>query len=330
MYVLWFPDEAWADPAERFVGRAVSLLVGCSGMLVRAVVALTLVGAGLASCGSDGPSPSDARSVVTSSTPASSSPSPISGLDGVSGELVITRQRDLIDRGLINVLTHNDNSEQLLITDRELVADHFAGQPAATRTVNVPAGRQIAIQVPYGVVEDCTSDTPVSAVLAFAYTTPTDNTRRTTRLPIGGTDILDGIRAEQCAGRTLADETEITFSNVVMVDGTVRADLHIERTEERSEFTFGQFVGTVLVDVRRTTDSATPVTLSPLDRSVMIPLTFVVNRCDPHAMAEVTKRFGLDLELSVDGAEPHLVTIDLSPLSDDLEAAVQACVEAAE
>ena len=299
-------------------------------MLLRAVVALTLVSAGLASCGSDSPRPSDARSVVTSSTPASSSPSPIGGLDGVSGELVITRQRDLIDRGLINVLTHNDNSEQLLITDRELVADHFAGRPAATRTVNVPAGRQIAIQVPYGVVENCASDTPVSAVLAFAYTTPTDNTRRTTRLPIGGTDILDGIRAEQCAGRTLADETEITFSDVAMVDGTVRADLHIERTEERSEFTFGQFVGTVLVDVRRTTDSATPVMLSPLDRSVMIPLTFVVNRCDPHAMAEVTKRFGLDLELSVDGAEPHLVTIDLSPLSDDLEAAVQACVEAAE
>ena len=266
-------------------------------MMFRALVALTLVSAGLASCGSDSPSPSDARAVVTSSPPASSSPSPIGGLDGVSGELV---------------------------------ADHFAGQPAATRTVNVPAGRQIAIQVPYGVVEDCTSDTPVSAVLAIAYATPTDNTPRTTRLPIGGTDILDGIRAEQCAGRILADETEITFSDVTMVDGIVRADLRIDRTEERSEFTFGQFVGTVLVDVRRTTESATPVTLPPSDRTVMIPLTFAVNRCDPHAMAEVTKRFGLDLELSVDGAEPHLVTIDLSPLSDDLEAAVQACVEAAE
>ena len=277
MYVLWFPNEAWGIPPRgSWQGRLTPR--GLTVMLLRAVVALTLVSAGLASCGSDSPSPSDARSVVTSSTPASSSPSPIGGLDGVSGELVITRQRDLIDRGPINVLTHNDNSEQLLITDRELVADHFAGQPAATRTVNVPAGRQIAIQVPYGVVKDCTSDTPVSAVLAFAYTTPTDNTRRTTRLPIGGTDILDGIRAEQCAGRTLADETEITFSDVAMVDGTVRADLHIERTEERSEFTFGQFVGTVLVDVRRTTDSATPVILSPLDRSVMIPLTFVVNR----------------------------------------------------
>jgi len=204
------------------------------------------------------------------------------------------------DRGLINVLTHNDTSEQLLITDRRLVADHFAGQPAATRTVNVPAGRQIAIEVPYGVVEDCASDTPVSAVLAFVCTTPTDDTPRTARLPIGGTDILAGILDEGCAGRTLDDETEITFSDVTMVDGTVRAVLHIERTDQRCEFTFGQFVGTVLVDVRRTTGSATPVTLSPLDRSVMIPLTFVVNRCGPHAMAEVTKRFGLDLEPSVD------------------------------
>lgn len=299
-------------------------------MLLRAVVALTLASAGLASCGSDRPSASDGRSVVTSSTPASSSPSPIDGLDGVSGELVITRQRDLIDRGLINVLTHNDSSEQLLIADRELVADHFAGQPAATRTVNLPVGRQIAIQVPYGVVEDCTFDTPVSAVLEFVYTTPTDNTRRTNRLPLGGTDILDGIRGEQCAGRTLADETEITFSDVTLVDGTVRVDLHIERTEERSDFTFGQLVGTVLVDVRGTTDRATPVALSRSDRSVVIPLAFVVNRCDPHAMAEVTKRFGLDLELSVDGAEPHLVTIDVSSLNDDLEAAVQACVDTAE
>ncbi len=39
-------------------------------------------------------------------------------LDGFTGELVITRQRDLLDRGLINVRTRNDSGQDLVITDR--------------------------------------------------------------------------------------------------------------------------------------------------------------------------------------------------------------------
>jgi hypothetical protein len=57
----------------------------------------------------------------------------------------------------------------------------------------------------------------------------------------------------------------------------------------------------------------------------VVPLRFSVNRCDPHAVAEVTKRFGLDVEVVVGGADPASVTVDVTPIEPQLEAIVAAC-----
>lgn len=265
--------------------------------------------------------------LVTGSVLAGCGGSATVPLDGVTGELIITRQRDLIGRGFINVLTTNESGHALLITDHALVADDFAGVPAPARLVNVPDGRAIAIQVPYGVADDCTSDTPVTATLSFTWTTPADTTVHSADVPLDGTDILDRIRAEQCAGQALAAEADLSFDDVSIVDGTVHADLVITRTGGASEFTFAGPIGTVLVDVRNADDDA-PVSLAASSASATIPLIFVVNRCDPHALAEVTKRFGLDLPVSVDGAAPQPVPIPLTPLVDDLETIVQECFDA--
>jgi hypothetical protein len=80
--------------------------------------------------------------------------------------------------------------------------------------------------------------------------------------------------------------------------------------------------GTILVDVR-TSDDWHGAQLD--DEPVAIPLTFVVNRCDPHALAEVTKRYGLALAVSVDGAETVDVAVDIGELVVDLEAIVEQC-----
>lgn len=265
--------------------------------------------------------------VATSMAPGCGSAVDDAALDGVVGELIITRQRDLIGRGFINVLTTNESGEQLLISDHQLVADHFEGEPAPKRVVSVPDGRSIAIQVPYGVADDCTSDAPVTARLAFTFTTRTNDTEHAASIPLGGTHILDDIRAEQCTGQALDAQSDMTFDDVSIIDGTVHADLVIERNGGTADFTFGRPIGTVLVDVRTPWDAA-PVILAPTDDTVTIPFVFVVNRCDPHALAEVTKRFGLDLEVSVDGAEPRPVAIPIAPLLDDLETIVQQCFDA--
>ena len=235
---------------------------------------------------------------------------------------MITRQRDLLDRGLVNVLTHNDSGHDVLITDRELVADFFDGSPAELRTTSVRDGRQIAIQVPYGVADDCTTDAAVSAELVFTYTTGAVATPRSVSVPVGGTDILDGIHAKQCAARTFDEATDVRFENTQILDGMLVTDLVIDRTGGASTVAVEGSSGTILVDARI---DERGVVLAETDTTTTIPLTFVVNRCDPHALAEVTKRYGLDLHVSIDGAVSQPIPIDVTTLIDDLEAIVQLC-----
>ena len=50
----------------------------------------------------------------------------------------------------------------------------------------------------------------------------------------------------------------------------------------------------------QTGDDFTDVRIDDETPPVSIPVRFVVNRCDPYALAEVTKRNGLDLDISID------------------------------
>ncbi len=195
-----------------------------------------------------------------------------------------------------------------------------------SRPISVRDGREIAIQVPYGVADDCDNDATVTATFVFTYTTEADAVPRTAAVPVDGTDILDGIRAKQCATQTFEEATDVHFDHTEIVDGTLTTDLVIERTAGTSTFAIEDTTGTILVDARPA-DGAADVLVEP-GSTATIPLAFVVNRCDPHALAEVTKRYGLDLRLSIDGAAPQPVPIDVNPLLDDLEAIVKLCVDA--
>ncbi len=141
-------------------------------------------------------------------------------------------------------------------------------------------------------------------------------------VPVGGTDILDGIRAKQCASRTFDEATDVRFENTQILDGMVVTDLVIDRTSGASTVAVEGSSGTILVDARIDEGG---VMLAETDTTTTIPLTFVVNRCDPHALAEVTKRYGLDLHVSIDGAVSQPIPIDVTTLIDDLEAIVQLC-----
>jgi hypothetical protein len=213
----------------------------------------------------------------------------------------------------------------MLLSDIELLADFFVGEQAAQRTISVRSGRRVAIQVPYGMTVDCAAERPVRAELTFTYTTDEDPRPSAARIDLGGTDILDTIRAEQCITRRFDEQVRTWFENTEIVDGTVVTQLVIEPTGTTADLTVTAVSGTVLVGVR----PGGAWTGTRLDGGeVTIPLTFVVNRCDPHALAEVTKRFGLALAVSVEGAEPVAVAVDVSELVEDLEAIVAQCVAA--
>jgi hypothetical protein len=246
-------------------------------------------------------------------------------LDGVTGELVLTRQRDLLDRGLINARVHNVSAKSLLLSDIRLDADMFDTTPAADRPISVRSGRRVAIQVPYGEVDDCETGVAVTARLEFTYTSDDDPTPREGAVALRGTDLLDSLRAEACVGRRMAESTAITFHEPAVVDGRLETELVIEPEGDVGDLSIQGVAGTVLV-AARASDTWSGV---DLDGPATIPLTFVVNRCDPHALAEVTKRFGLDLLVTVDGGEHVEVDVDVEPLTELLESIVQQCVDAA-
>jgi hypothetical protein len=269
-------------------------------------------------CGSDLPDAAD-----TTSLPLAMSRAQL--VDGVTGELILTRQRDLLDRGLINVLTRNESESSLLLHDLELIADFFVGEPAAERTVSLRSGRQVAIQVPYGTADDCDAEDLVQAELAFTYTTDQDREPIAARIDLDGTDILDAIRAQQCTTRRFDEATRTRFEGTEVVDGTVVTRLVLEPMGTTTDLIVTAVSGTILVDARTSDDwQGSQI----VDEAVTIPLTFVVNRCDPHALAEVTKRYGLALAVSVDGAEPVDVAVDVSDLVADLETIVEQCTAA--
>lgn len=246
-----------------------------------------------------------------------------SALDGFTGQLVITRQRDLIDRGLINVLTMNGTADDVYITDRALVADFFENSAAPVRRSWVPPGRSVALQVPYGTTIDCTTNEPVRAHLRITYTLGDDEREQTADIALEGADILDAIRAEQCAQRTFDAATRLGFEDVAVVDQVLVATLTIARTSGESSFVIEGVNGTILIGVE-TDDGFQPI---PIDGPtvVALPLTFVVNRCDPHALAEVTKRYGLDLFVAVDGQPAQAINVDVTALTPLLEEIVERC-----
>ena len=261
-----------------------------------------------------------------SAEPVRSTSTTASSPAGFTGELILTRQRDLLDRGLINVLTHNRSDASLLLSDIELVAERFEGRPGEPRTVSVRSGRQVAIQVPYGTAVDCEDERPVHAELVFTYTTADRSAPTAGRIELTGTGILDAIRNEQCTARRFDEVVRTQFEGTEIVDGRLVTDLVLEPLDTSVELTVTAMSGTVLVGVR----TGENWTAAQLHRDlVRIPLTFVVNRCDPHALAEVTKRYGLQLAVSLEGAEPVEVDIDVDDLVDRLEVIVEHCIATA-
>jgi hypothetical protein len=251
---------------------------------------------------------------------------PAHDLTGLTAELVITRQRDLLDRGLINVLTRNESGEDLLLADRRLVADHFETVASAGST-SLRDGRTIAIQVPYGHTVDCTDDTAVSARFAFTYRAD-GGSPATASVDVTGTEILDAIRAEQCATRVFEAAVDASLTDpVITAEGELVATLRLEPTRQAADgaptLTIVRASGTILV-AARLPDDLVPLAV-PAEGELTVPVTFTVNRCDPHALAEVTKRYGLDLDVSSDGAPPQSIAIDVSSMEDELERIVQRC-----
>lgn len=310
------------------------------------LVLAVLIAGSVAGCGSDdadtnqgaiertSPTSSPSTATVASDTtevsvdePATptTEPGERTVLDGLSGELVLTRQRDLLDRGFINVQVTNDTGAPFTVTGRQLVPTHFDTEPAAPRTSTIPDGRRVNLQVPFGTTNDCTTNEPVTAQLDFTYLR--NGTASTLgSLAIGGTELLDQIRADQCAQQDFDRAFVASFENASVTGEQIDVDLILTPTGtgEHGDTMIGS-TGTILVDATVRARADAPITING-DEPTTVAVEFSVIRCDPHAMAEVTKRYGLELRLRTDtDNDVRTVDIDVDPLTDELDEIVANC-----
>ncbi len=247
------------------------------------------------------------------------------GDPGFTARVVLTRQRDLVDRGLVNVFTRNDTGQDVIVHSRGLVLSAFAAPVPVQRRSPIGAGSEVALQIAYGEVVDCDSAAPVTGTVEIEYTTAADGAVRSASVPLADATVLDDIRADVCADRLVHSVSDVSLEDPAREGETVTATLVIDRHEGGGDLEIRSLGGTVLFGVRAAEVAAIPLDLGADEGSWTVPLVISVNRCDPHALAETTKRYAVDLRVSIDGAEPRKVGLDVDGLVPLLEQALEAC-----
>ncbi len=277
-------------------------------------------------------SPDSTRAPDLSEEPDPSEEPGLSEGPALSGMQVVASlgyPRDLLDRGRVNVQVTREDDTAFVILDKQLVADHFIPGPVEQRrTVLPPNGRTVALQTLFGEVDDCESTDPVMAMLVVTFTYGDDQTPRTASIPFTGTSTLDDIRASKCTVRQVLEENEIALVDPVVDGETMSVDLVIRRLSGESLLAFDSIKGTVLFGAATRFEPGSPErVLEPDETEAVIPIVIDVNRCDSHAVAETTRKFGIDLYVSVDGSESQLVPVAIDAIESGLEAMLDLCKE---
>ena len=252
-------------------------------------------------------------------------------LPGVEGALILSRQRDLLDRGLINVELLNVSDTEVFFVERQLEVDGFVTEPATTKMTRVGPGRRLRVQVPYGHTVECATTGSLTARLLVGVTPSPDSLATTPAVvELGGVDLVEGIRRRQCAADAVDGAASVEIASVVDAGDHAEVVVAIERTAGDVPLTFVDSTGTILVRTQSLLADE-PLTLGVDAGSVVeIDVSFIVNRCDPHALAEVTKRYGLDLHVEIGDATAEPVPVDVTDLVGLLETLVERCVRAAD
>ncbi len=294
----------------------------------RRCATLVLTMAAASACGAD-----DSEGTVRASTPAApstqasmtSEPGPI---DGVTATVVLTRQRDLVGRGFVNVRTVNASGYDLHVIERELAITHFASPGPRARSSSVRDGRTINLQTAYGEAGECDDRSPVEGVLRLRYTIDDESDVHEAALPLAGTEVLDTIRSQRCTEAAARDSIDVSFGDATIDGETVTVGLNLTHRAGGDELTVSGFEGTVLFGVEAAPGSV-PAVVGDAQPSPTIPLQFRVNRCDPHALGETTLKYAVNAYVSArDGEDPVPVALDVDTLIPALDEILQLCVDA--
>ena len=316
------------------VRRPRVLTVGARS-LVAGLLALTVV-----ACGDDG----GPVSSTTEPTPTVAGPAPVPTVDGSTPstpstpsteptlpDTIATAElgypRDLLDRGRVNIVVTRAGDVPFVVHRHQLHVEGFEPAPAEDRRIVVPPdGQRVAIQARFGEVVACDAPAPPAAALAVDFSVGDDPTVHSGTLELDDTDTLTAIRARFCTARRVLAENDVVLGEPTLDGETFTLDLQITRRAGDAELVIDAIQGTVLFGVESPfAQGAAERTLAPGTAELVLPLTFDVNRCDPHAVAETTRKKGLTLWIAVDGAEPQPVDVDIAAIDADLEEILDRC-----
>ena len=235
--------------------------------------------------------------------------------------------RDLLDRGRVNVRIDRPDDVVLVLFDKQLVARHFTPAPPETRRTVVPTnGQVVAVQAEFGEVADCDDPRPVEAELVVSYALGDDPTVRTGSIVLDDATTLDDIRLQICTQRRVAEHNAFELQVQDVEGETMNARLVVRRREGTDRLAFDAIKGTVLFGAAALVPAGSPERILDADEDeTAIAITFTVNRCDPHAVAETTRKYGLDVYVAVDDIPAQRIPVSIDAVVPQLDEMLERC-----
>lgn len=231
----------------------------------------------------------------------------------------------------VEVVFDNQSAESIEVTMLGLRVSGFDSPEPAAHHVSIRSGRRIDIKAPFGTL-DCASE-PSTATVVASVSVDGDEPidvhldidpapfQRIHESVCGRRDVLAAVSAEWNQGFTVDGDVVHTTLDVSLTGGT-EASVNSMR---------GTVIFNIVPEPRNGSVGAPIATLDADHRSVSIPVTINVARCDAHAVIESKKSYLLPVWFTAGGRDDQFVTIEFTgDLRAELDRMVTQCLEANE
>lgn len=286
-----------------------------------------------AACGSDqpgGPTAAPTTTITNVSSTVVATDEPIDPSTEMPATHVVAGlgyPRDLLDRGRVNIRIDRPDDVAFVLLDKQLVARHFTPAPPESRRTVIPSnGQVVAVQAPFGDVSDCEDSSLVDGELVVSYLIGDDPAVRHGSIEIDDATTLDQIRLQICTQRRVVEYNDFEL-DLGEVDGeTMSARLVVRRREGDDRLAFDSIKGTVLFGAAADVPAGSPERVLDIgDTETAIGITFAVNRCDPHAVGETTRKYGLDVFVAVGDMPAQRVSVPIDTIIPQLDEMLERC-----
>lgn len=228
----------------------------------------------------------------------------------VAAELLQYRRDEALHQ--LQVKLANAGDRAVTVDRFELDLPGFEAVPAGEPGSRLDPGRRVDLPLVYGAAR-CASGAPADRTAGDpALRVWLDGADEPVEVePADPRDMLGRLVTGECAQRAVTDAVPLAFTDAWAPVGAgdtlvVTGALRVGPTGEQARL--DMLNGTTLFGI--TTTTRLPIELG---EQVDVPVTVAPQRCDPHAVAEIKRFYAFRVGVSLDGAEPVLVMVEVGP-----------------